>query len=162
MKITLDIEPDMEADKEVRKKRFLRTQKILMRTIIILSITMMLLVAWGCLSIHQRSMYDINNNNCLDMSSSMVKWCAKHGIAAKLMYGHRFVNTTTLGQSGLINQSVKEAHAWVQLFGWLDFESTTLFPCNNSYYWTVDCYQTYNVTSGSWNYTKNNTTLMSE
>lgn len=109
-------------------------------TIYALVIIIFFVVCYAVLSHYHLEEYDVKTNNCLTQSSGMVEWCARHGVPAKLVYGHKEdANGTWYSQ-----------HAWVQLFGCIDYESTSLLPCLNSNEFIVDLYQTYDVHTGSW------------
>jgi len=130
------IQPKMEGDYEKRAR--LKKRRRIKKATDCLLVIAILLSAWVLLSAHQIYSYNADTNNCLNMSSSMVKWCTEHGIQAELVYGHHEdANGNWTG----------DGHAWVKLFGWMDFEATALMPCDNSHHWIIDEYQIYNTTS---------------
>lgn len=112
-----------------------RVIRLLDRILVFLMVTAVTLSTWAVVSWHHLSEYDEKTNNCLDQSSAIVKWCSEHDIDAMLVYGELYQNGCWY------------AHAWVQFYGFYDFESTSWFPCDMSRYKTV-FYQRYDTAMG--------------
>lgn len=69
------------------------------------------MISWSMLSLYQQSRYS-NEYNCVGMSYDCARFFRSIGLSVEVVRGWR-----KEGFGG---------HCWVRLFGWLEFESTTL------------------------------------
>lgn len=92
------------------------------------SLLVMCLILMICLvSLTQAIRYNRDNYNCLNMSKDCAKVFVGLGIPTELVHGECKTDDTS--------------HCWVRLWGWLNFESTILFPT----FWFNNRYEVYKI-----------------
>ncbi len=99
--------------KKIRIKR-----RIIEKTYTFISILLVLFIgvfsSWMILSKQWNQKYDVENYNCVDMSYDVGRFFQSIGIPTEIMYGS--------------NPNRSTGHCWLLLWGWLEFESTSLSP----------------------------------
>lgn len=87
-----------------KTKKQEKTLKILKRTIGVLFVVLLLIGSYEILSYYQRSRYDVDNYNCVDMSADCKDFFEKLGISTTTMHGRRTRNDGTL-----------QGHCWLEI-----------------------------------------------
>lgn len=95
------------------KNRWVKYLFFILVEIIILNL------CWGVAAYDWKNKYDKENFNCTHMSEKLGKCFKKLGVPVEKVSGE--------AKDG-------SRHMWLRLWGWFDFESTTLFPKTNDKY----------------------------
>lgn len=95
-----------------------KTAKKINSIFVILLLECLVFGCWIGVSINWNNLYDRENFNCREMSVVVGMFFKRMGIPVKILhgYGTKTIDNITIG------------HAWLILFDWLEFESTTLKP----------------------------------
>lgn len=86
------------------------------RLVYVFLFVLFIILFYILLSLYQQSRYNIETYNCTHMSYECAGFFAKFGVPVELVTGYKYNS----------NGSIEAAHMWLRLWGWLEFESTTL------------------------------------